>query len=452
MRQRNTPFNEIIEQIQESQSFSLIRNNTPTPQTEIEKTYYKLYSKRESVESIITTLSKLLPSSGKLIAYGSSYYDFYDGKSSVDLTFLTTEKPTLFCYNVEDHVSALITYFAVGKNEVTALLFQIFKILEKAATATNITSLIAIDRALVPVVSARLGTVDVEITINNHEGVYNSEIFKTYFGMHVKVRSFLSHIKRYHKEAKFINTKATLFKTFTINIMALAFLITIDMLPELQDDNLIDNPTKHCKHHIIHSHPALCDKQEVRWVECSNCFLKYQRRWDAVSLDELFVEFLNYYIHFDFSQKICINPTYHKHYPFTSASDMFVVAPFLPFLNLTKKISSELSHLLTYYRSSFQRIIQSPSNSTFAINYSGNITTLLKCLDEYSAKIVVCYYAASSIGGVAFVSFSTKQNVIQFKKSVLCGAIRYINHCTPFDSKILNFEPDWTKAIKYTKK
>ncbi|EKE39060.1 hypothetical protein ENUP19_0370G0023 [Entamoeba nuttalli] len=451
--QFNEFFQRLIE-INSNESFQKYKKVIKTEKESIESNYLKNNMRRIPIEGIIKELNKIIKIEGEIVPYGSSYFDFFDGKSDIDITILTTDKPKLFKYNQNDNNDEIIKqYYNINKNNNISIIYQLFKILNNTSNDLNknITNIQIIDKALVPIINCKIKGYEIDISINNYEGWYNSELIKTYYSIHPKIRSFIYFIKQFHKENKLINPKNGMFNSFTIILLVINFLIQNDYLPELQNENDIK---KECtKQHIIHKYSSLCDKQNVIWYDCYYCFSKYRFIWDSISLKNLFIHFLHFYISFDYSQLISINPSFFKsNNSFLFNSNLSIISPFLPFLNLTRRFDSQLIQLQNCYLSFYQKQIHINSSSVFAASFNNTIHSVLKELKKYNPSIIISYYIKQSIGGIVFIQLSSPENYIQLKLDSLTHKLNSISFILPFDSKIITYNPHSTIAIKYIPK
>ncbi|ELP92015.1 polyA polymerase cid, putative [Entamoeba invadens IP1] len=440
-------FQQQVTHLVEHPEFLQYIKSLPVYHDPLELDYLKSAMKRKSFTPLIETLEKLIYVPGKIVPYGSSYFDFFDGQNDVDTTFLTSEFPT--AYVVKQNEDAF-NYYKEQKSQKLSVAYQVFNCLQQMSKTeeVNMKNLVIVDRALVPIISLTLNGCDVDISIDNFDGIYNSEIVKSYFSVHPKVRAFVREVKQFHKENKLINPKNGLFNSFSIVLLVLFFLLNKELLPELQNEELM---TKTCDGHKIREYKSVCSTCPVKWFECEKCYENYRKKWDVLLLDDLLVEYFAFYLSFDFTKKITIFPSYFKT-PENEKSSISVISPFLPFLNLTRKFDTQLVQLLNCYRIAAGSFSQKLSNCVFAIAFEGDIPQLLTHLEDYKCTDALYFYPQSDDQNIVFVKFLTKALCSKFVKDFNSKFTHNIKSIQLVNFNIITFVPSFEIAIKYTKK
>ena len=124
-------------------------------------------------------------------------------QKSIDLTILT-KSFSPFKYNPRKKQSENEDMFRNHQRPMKIeRLGEIKEILEKE-NSDIIKDIQFIPKAKVPLVNFKWKGIDIDITIDNYEGYYNSQLLLTFFSVHEKIRYFVYYIKEMHKENKLI--------------------------------------------------------------------------------------------------------------------------------------------------------------------------------------------------------------------------------------------------------
>ena len=272
-------------------------------------------------------------------------------------------------------------------------------------------------------------------------------------------------MKQVHKEISLINSKNRMFNSFSVTLMIINFLIEIDYLPELQEEN---NINKQCgENHKIISYSPLCTRRKVKWFSCVDCFEKYHDLWDTVDFDWLFIYYFYFYLNFDFSNKISSNPTYFKRINETSPRKtntkqtyiIGIISPFLPFLNYTKSFYTQFIQMLTEYRKIYDDYLNKRQTFAFCFYHNNDIQSLIPIFNKHSIEKILYYYIGKEKEGIVFMKCTSFDQYVEFMKEYTQSIENsdksqlskcYFDNIMNIDSSILQFEPTFTTVVVLT--
>ncbi|KAL7722662.1 PolyA polymerase cid [Entamoeba marina] len=281
--------------------------------------------------------------SAKIEIYGSSEFDFVS--SDVDATLILNDVYSFGkSYDTVDSLSmkrnTIQNYRSNYKEEkIEELEFIIEKL------NTSIFKQSKLVEATVPIINCKINNIDIDISIDNFEGVYNTQLIKEYYSIHQNIAPIIYFIKIINKRMNLIDAHHGKFNSFTITIMVLYYLQQKQLIPNLQDLQFIEQ-VKRSKGKIIIKRPLILNSK-VEYVSASNPqMVKYQNQLDGIDIVEVIKNYFKFYNEQRFSETISISPhilprEYKK-------SGISVFAPFVGFFNITSKLKvtpSELSHI-----------------------------------------------------------------------------------------------------------
>ncbi|KAL7713597.1 hypothetical protein QTN25_008799 [Entamoeba marina] len=194
-----------------------------------------------------------------------------------------------------------------------------------------------------------------QLTIDHYEGYYNNLFFNSYRSLHPSISLLFDVIDILHRD---------LYKT-NQHLSTMTRVMIVNFLHSYGIPNLQDIPKCSSKQHVILSKPKLCYNQNVEWSICPDCI--DSKIPNTLSLKELLIEYLRYYLNFDFKNRISTSRLFYEDKPPINQEIILVVhPPFTPWVLLsTSTTSIEIQQMLFLYKTLL---------TTFVLNSSLDIT------------------------------------------------------------------------------
>ena len=236
------------------------RDNSPSDQlTEIKLDYceYLVHQVQRSIYN------------PRFIVFGSSLNGFSTRSSDLDITLIVQ-----------------------GDELYTNPLRKLYKCLRRHSSQIRNCQLITAKVPIVMFEDVKYG-LEIDISLNNHSGIRNTFLLRTYSRMDPRVRPLVVVVKEWAKHNNVCNSKSGLLSSYALNLMVLFFLqhaVSPQVLPSLQRMY----PDKYNAYHTI-DQIKMVDIKEVchSWKADNN-----------MSVGELLVRFFEFYAKIDLRDKL----------------------------------------------------------------------------------------------------------------------------------------------------
>ncbi|ELP85220.1 polyA polymerase cid, putative [Entamoeba invadens IP1] len=417
--------------------------------------YNQIKQRAPKPEQFIAKLSSVfneIYESSEVKVYGSGAYDFIG--EDLDVT-LVINQPYTYQSTYErkkmvskGRVSGFISQFREDKIcELTFISEQLTR--QRGFGGVNMIG------ARVPIIKCYIDRVSVDISLDNYEGIYNSEFLKEYLSFDKNLSVIVYYIKETLRTLRVIDPMHGGFNSFCVVVMTIYYLQQRGLLPDIQSEEYIQK-ARNLKYTIVEK-VALVNLQKVEYVT-SGCpfFDEYKRKLSEVDVIETIDGFFTFYGQEGNLRKVI---SLHKEvtpdiYPKPSAIEIY--PPFVPFLDMGFNISFRVDDMEYLFRNSvievLKEVIKSRSGPTTQtcvlikkIMFDTTPIEVIERFKKFNPKEALFYLpelleAKSVQMGIAFIKFSGKDLNALLKDKTFTRNLGYT--ITPCGNSVFDDPPN----------